>query len=143
MANEIDLPNASASTTAARFRAAVESHDIDAAAGLLADGIVFHSPVTFHPYAGRETVTRLLAIVAEVFEDFRYTDELAAGDAHALIFRAAVGGRELEGMDLLRCDPDGLISDFTVMIRPVSGLMPFAEKMAERVTAAGLATSRS
>jgi SnoaL-like domain len=131
------------SATAARFRAAVESHDIEAASGLLAEEIVFHSPVTFHPYVGRETVTRLLAIVADVFEDFRYTDELAGGDTHALIFRAAVAGRELEGMDLLRFDSDGLIADFTVMVRPVSGLMPFAEKMAERVTAAGLATSRS
>ena len=130
-------------TTAARFRAAVESGDIDAASALLGQDVVFHSPVTFHPYVGRDTVTRLLAIVAGVFEDFRYTDELAGLDTHALIFRAAVGGRELEGIDLLRFDRDGLISDFTVMIRPVSGLMPFAEKMAERVTAAGLATTRS
>jgi len=130
-------------TTAARFREAVEAHDVAAASGLLAADIAFHSPVTFHPYVGRETVTRLLTIVAEVFEDFRYTDELAGEGNHALIFRASVGGRELEGIDLLRFDADGLIDEFTVMIRPVSGLMPFAEKMAERVTAAGLATTRS
>ena len=141
MAGATDATRGSA--TAARFRAAVESHDAGAAAELLAEGIVFHSPVTFHPYVGRETVARLLGIVAEVFEDFRYTDELAGEGTHALIFRAAVGGRELEGLDLLRFDADGLISEFTVMVRPVSGLMPFAEKMAERVTAAGLQTTRS
>jgi hypothetical protein len=132
-----------ARSTAARFRAAVESHDVGAASDLLAADIAFHSPVTFHAYVGRETVTRLLEIVAEVFEDFRYTDELAGDGTHALIFRASVGQRELEGIDLLRFDADGLIDDFTVMIRPVSGLMPFAEKMAERVTAAGLTTTRS
>jgi hypothetical protein len=132
---------ATAHDTAASFRHAVETRDLDAAASLLAQDVVFHSPVTFHPYVGRDTVTRLLALVADTFEDFRYTDELAHGDAHALIFRASVGGRELEGIDLLRLDEQGLIADFTVMIRPVSGLMPFAQAMGEKVTAAGLQTT--
>ncbi len=125
------------------FRAAVESHDIEAAAALFAEGIVFHSPATFHPFVGRETVTRLLSIVAETFEDFRYTDELDADGSHALIFRAAIGGREIEGIDLLRVGADGLIEDFTVMLRPISGLLPFAQAMGEKVQAAGLATTRA
>jgi hypothetical protein len=121
----------------ARFRAAVERMDIDAAGELLAADIVFHSPVTFHPFIGRETVTRLLAIVADTFEDFRYTDELQTDGAHALIFRASV-----EGIDLLRLDDDGLICDFTVMIRPMSGLLPFAQTMGEKAAAAGVQTTR-
>jgi hypothetical protein len=127
--------------TGARFRAAVEGADLDAAGELLAPGIVFHSPVTFHPFTGRETVKRLLGEVIQVFEDFRYTDELAAGDMHVLIFRARVGERELEGLDLLRVGTDGLIADFTVMLRPLSGLVPFAQAMSERVAAAGLQTT--
>jgi hypothetical protein len=91
---------------------------------------------------GRETVSRLLAIVADTFEDFRYTDELEMDGGHALIFRATVAARELEGIDLLRFDADGLIADFTVMVRPMSGLVPFAQTMAEKVTAVGLTTSR-
>jgi hypothetical protein len=128
---------------ASAFRAAVESEDIEGARGLLADDIVFHSPATFHPFVGRETVTRLLEIVAVTFEDFRYTDELDADGAHALIFRAAIGGREIEGLDLIRLDEDGLIADFTVMLRPISGLLPFAQAMGEKVQAAGLATTRA
>jgi hypothetical protein len=127
---------------AQRFRAAAEGKDIAAAGELFADGIEFHSPATFHPFVGRETVTRLLTIVADTFEDFRYTDELDADGAHALIFRAAIGGREIEGIDLLRLDEDGLIYDFTVMLRPISGLLPFAQAMGEKVQAAGLATTR-
>jgi SnoaL-like domain len=129
--------------TAARFRAAIESADLDAAGELLAGEIVFHSPVTFHPFTGRDTVRRLLGEVAQVFEDFRYTDEISTGEAHALIFRARVGDREIEGMDLLRVGADGLIADFTVMLRPLSALIPFAQAMAERVAAAGLETTRS
>jgi SnoaL-like domain len=129
---------------ASRFRAAVEHFDIDALAPLLAEDIVFHSPVTFHPFIGRETVSRLIAIVADTFEDFRYTDELEleGEDGHALIFRANIAGRELEGIDLLRFNDDGLIGDFTVMLRPLSGLVPFAQAMGEKVSAAGLETTR-
>jgi len=128
---------------AAGFRAAVEANDLDAAAELFSPDIVFHSPATFHPFVGRETVTRLLGIVAETFEDFRYTDEIAGEGIHALIFRAAIGGREIEGLDLLRVDDDGLIADFTVMLRPISGLLPFAQAMGEKVQAAGLTTTRA
>jgi hypothetical protein len=128
---------------ASRFRAAAESKDIAAAGELFAEEIVFHSPATFHPFVGRETVTRLLEIVADTFEDFRYTDEIDTDGVHALIFRAAIGGREIEGLDLIRVDEHGLICDFTVMLRPISGLLPFAQAMGEKVQAAGLATTRA
>jgi hypothetical protein len=132
-----------AAASAARFRAAIESADTDAASELFAPDIVFHSPVTFHPFTGRDTVRRLLGEVAQLLADFRYTDEMAGGDVHALIFRATVGEREVEGLDLLRFGAGGLIVEFTVMLRPLSGLVPFAQAMAERVAAAGLQTTRS
>ena len=94
--------------TAQRYRAAVERKDLAAVGELLAEDIVFHSPVTFHPFVGRETVTALLSRSIEMFEDFRYTDELEMDGAHALIFRASVAGdREIEGIDLLRFDERG------------------------------------
>ena len=130
-------------STAAAFRAAVERLDLEAVRELLAPDIVFHSPVTFHPFIGRDTVAQLLALVAQTFEDFRYTDELVADGAHALIFRASVAGKELEGVDLLRLDSQGLIADFTVMLRPLSGLIPFAQAMGEKAAAAGVHTTRS
>jgi SnoaL-like domain len=132
-----------APSTAASFRAAVEHGDVDALGELLAPGVVFHSPVTFHPFVGRETVTRLLNEVGLLFEDFRYTCELRGEGTHALIFAARVGEKELEGLDLLRFDEQGLIADFTVMLRPLSALIPFAQAMGERVAAAGLEQTRS
>ena len=127
----------------AAFRAALERWDLNALSELLAPDVVFHSPVTFHPFVGRETVSKLLSLVAQTFEDFRYTDELETDGAHALIFRASVAGKELEGIDLLRFDDGGLIADFTVMIRPLSGLIPFAQAMGEKATQAGVQTTRS
>jgi ketosteroid isomerase-like protein len=130
-------------SAAASFRAAVERQDIEAVRELLAPDIVFHSPVTFHPFVGRDTVMALLTLVSQTFEDFRYTDELTVDGAHALIFRASAAGKELEGIDLLRFDQEGLIEDFTVMLRPLSGLIPFAQAMGEKAIAAGVETTRS
>lgn len=129
-------------SAASAFRTAVERQDIDAVRELLAADVVFHSPVTFHPFLGRDTVMELLSLVAQTFEDFRYTDELAMDGAHALIFKASVAGKELEGIDLLRFDAQDLISDFTVMLRPLSGLIPFAQIMGEKTAAAGVQTTR-
>jgi hypothetical protein len=129
--------------SAAAFRAAAERGDISAAGELLAPDVVLHSPVTFHPFVGRDTVTRLLTLVSETFEGLRYTDELQTDGAHALIFRTSVAGRELEGVDLLRFDEHGLIVDITVMLRPLSGLVPFAQAMAEKTAQAGVHTTRS
>jgi SnoaL-like domain len=123
------------------FRAAVEAGDIEAALATLSPDVVFHSPAVFHEYRGIEAVGGLLRIVFVTFEDFRYTDSLGGdGDApvHALIFRARVGERELEGMDLLRVGADGLIADFTVMVRPMSGLIALAQALGPRVEAAGI-----
>jgi len=112
------------------FRAAVEAHDLDGMTALLAEDVLFHSPVAFRPFTGREAAAGLLGQIVRTFEDFRYTDELEGpGGVTTLIFRARVGDRAVEGVDILRPNADGLIGEFTVMLRPVSGLMAVAEKM--------------
>ena len=120
------------------FRAAVEARDFDAAVELLADDVVFRSPAVFKPYEGKETVSTILRTVSTVFEDLHYTDELTADGVHALIFEARVGDRQLQGLDLIRADADGRIGEFTVMVRPASGLMALAERMGPALEAAGV-----
>jgi hypothetical protein len=120
------------------FREAVERADIDAAVALLAEDVVFRSPAVFKPYEGRETVATILRTVLGVFEDFRYTDELAGDGVHGLVFDARVGDRSLQGIDLIRPAPNGEIAEFTVMIRPASGLIALAERMGPALEAAGV-----
>ena len=117
------------------FRAAVENRDLARMEAALAPDVVFRSPAVFKPYEGREAVMHLLGTVVEVFEDFEYTDELAGEGTHALVFRARVGERMVEGLDHLTVDADGLVTELMVMIRPLSGLMALAEAMAERLGA--------
>ena len=122
------------------FRAAVERADLDAAVALLAENAVFRSPAVFKPYEGHETVATIQRTVFQVLEDFHYTDELEGeGEGiHGLVFEARVGDRSLQGIDLLRHDANGQIAEFTVMIRPASGLIAVAERMGPALEAAGV-----
>ena len=118
------------------FRAAIERGSIDDAVALLADDVVFRSPAVFRPYGGRETVETVLRTVFGIFEDFRYTDELRGQDRDALVFETRVAGRSLEGVDLIRRDEAGRITEFCVMIRPASGLAALGERMGPALEAA-------
>jgi hypothetical protein len=112
------------------FRAAVEARDEDAIAALLADDVVFTSPVAFKPYPGKPITAAILRGVMRVFEDFRYVRELSDGNDHALVFETTVAGKTITGCDFLRTNDDGLIVDFMVMVRPLSGAQALSEAMA-------------
>lgn len=122
--------------TADRFRKLVEESDVEGARELFADDIEFRSPVAFKPYEGIEAIMFLLANVEQTFEDFRYVDQASDGNSHMLRFEARVGGKSLEGVDLLQTDDRGRVTNFTVMIRPLSGAMALAEAMKARIDAA-------
>jgi hypothetical protein len=114
---------------AAAFRARIELGDMASAVALLADDVVFHSPVVFAEYRGRDVVAPLLYAVAMVFSDFRYTAEYGSDDGHVLAFAARVGDRAIDGVDILRI-VNGEIAEFTVMVRPYSAATALRERMA-------------
>jgi SnoaL-like domain len=116
------------------FRTAVESGDRDGMVAALAPDVVFNSPVKHRPFEGREAVAALFGALLETFEDFRYTDEFDKADgAKALVFRARVADRELEGIDILRFNEEGLVQDFTVMVRPLTGAIALAEEVGRKL----------
>ena len=107
---------------------------MDAALALFAEDATLDSPVAFKPFVGIEAVGVVLRAVFETFEDFRYTDELGAENGvHALVFSARVGDKAVQGLDLIRSDGSGQITNLTVMIRPLSGLLALAEAMSAKV----------
>jgi SnoaL-like domain len=121
------------------FRAAIEARDIDTAVALLAEDVVFRSPVAYRAYQGRAAVAPILHAVIQVFEDFRYVREIGAPDAadHALVFQARIGAQQIEGSDFLHTGEQGTIDELVVMIRPLSGVLALAEAMKARLAAAG------
>jgi hypothetical protein len=79
----------------------------------------------------------LLGAVVQVFEDFRYIDQVEGDDRAVLFFEARAGDRELQGVDILGFADDGRVSELTVMVRPMSGLHALADEMKARLEAAG------
>lgn len=113
------------------FRQAVEARDAAAIEALLADDVVFTSPVAFKPYPGKPITAAILRAVMRVFSDFRYVREIAdpGGCDHALVFEATVAGKRLTGCDFLHVDDDGKVDDLMVMVRPLSAATALAEAM--------------
>jgi SnoaL-like domain len=113
------------------FRKAVEERDEAAIQALLADDVVFTSPVAFKPYVGKPITAALLRGVLRIFEDFRYVREIADsnGRDHALVFETTVAGKKINGCDFLHFNDDGLIDDFMVMVRPLSAAKALSEAM--------------
>ncbi|HEX4226588.1 MAG TPA: nuclear transport factor 2 family protein [Pseudonocardiaceae bacterium] len=116
------------------FREAVEARDMASVDALLADDVVFRSPVAFKPYPGKAITSAILRAVIEVFEDFHYVREIRDpnGVDHALVFEAKVEGLDVTGCDFLRYDADGRIVDFMVMVRPLRAAEALARQMGAR-----------
>lgn len=117
------------------FRAAIERNDHRALMEVFTPDVVFHSPIVHQPYLGRDALAPLLAAVMRVFTDFRYVAEYDSADGKVLAFRALVGERNLDGVDILTFDTQGFVREFTVMVRPYSAATALREMMAATLTA--------
>lgn len=122
------------SAALARWHAVLEARDAAAIPGLLAADAVFRSPALFKPQEGREVVAAYLAAAMAVLGDgFRYEREWTGPDSAVLEFVSEVDGREIHGVDMITWDDGGLISSFTVMVRPLSALQALMARMAEEL----------
>lgn len=115
------------------FRRAMEDGDPQAILATLAEDVVLHSPVTSRPFHGRELVGALLAAARATLDGLRYEHELAGDGLHALTFTGTVEGRPASGVDLVVLDAEGLVADFTAIIRPLRAAEAFNAAMGERV----------
>jgi SnoaL-like domain len=127
-----------------RFRAAVEERNVERVPELFHEDVVFRSPVVFKPYEGRDQVLKVLRAAEQVLAaggNFRYVHQLEDPDDRVAIleFATEVDGKQVEGIDKLTFDEDGLITELKVMLRPASALQVVGAKMAEEFAKVGLA----
>jgi hypothetical protein len=119
------------------FRRAAETKDLELLRETLAEDVVLHSPILFKGFEGRDMALVVLANVIEVFEDFRYLDEVHGDGTVVLRFAAKVDDKfEIEGIDYLTLDDDGRVTDLTVFLRPQKAVQAFNERMVARLGAA-------
>ena len=126
-----------------RFRAAVERGTIDQVLDLFREDAVFRSPVLYKPYEGRDQVLKVLRAAEHVLGiggTFCYVHQLEdLTDRVAMLeFATEIDGRQIEGIDKLTFDEDGLITELKVMIRPASALQLVGARMAEEFPSVGL-----
>jgi SnoaL-like domain len=104
---------------------------------LLAEDAVFHSPVVHTPQAGRDKVFAYLHAASHVLggENFRYLREIVDGDQAMIEFQSELDGIQINGVDIIRWNEVGKISDFKVMVRPLKAINKVWEKMGEMLAA--------
>lgn len=109
---------------------------------LLADDVVFYSPVVFTPQRGKSITTAYLEAAARVLAggpagSFGYTKQVIAGDTAVLEFETTLDGKHVNGVDIVRCDDSGRIAEFRVMIRPLQAIQAVHEHMGRLLAAGG------
>lgn len=104
---------------------------------LLADDVVFHSPVVHTPQAGKAVTTQYLAAAFQVFfnASFRYVREVVGPRDAVLEFQVEIDGITVNGVDMIRWNDEDRITDFKVMIRPLKAINLIHQKMAAMLQA--------
>ncbi|MAA65335.1 MAG: hypothetical protein CL581_11225 [Alteromonadaceae bacterium] len=118
-------------TTIKQWHALVDAKDPKALDDLLAENVVFHSPVVHTPQQGKAiTRTYLMAALYTLNnEHFRYEREILDGHNAMLEFTTELDGIKLNGVDIIHCDAEGRIDDFKVMVRPLKAVNKIHEMM--------------
>jgi hypothetical protein len=113
------------------------SQDTEGLAALLADEVVFHSPILHTPQLGKEITHQYLSAAFFVFfnESFRYVREISGPRDAVLEFQVLIDGISVNGVDLLKWNDEGKLIEFKVMLRPLKAVNLIHQKMAAMLQA--------
>ena len=123
--------------TLARWHRVVAIRDAGGLDTLLAETVVFHSPVVHTPQVGKAIAARYLAAAFHVFfnDSFRYVREFTSEHDAVLEFEVDIDGIHVNGIDMIKWDANGQIVDFKVMLRPLKAVNLIHQKMAAMLAA--------
>jgi SnoaL-like domain len=115
----------------------VKERDVRGLDGLLAEDAVFHSPVVHTPQVGKAITKTYLTAAFQVFfnESFHYVRELEGTREAVLEFEVLLEGIMVNGVDMIRWNDAGKISEFKVMLRPLKAVNLIHQKMAAMLKA--------
>ena len=110
----------------------LEERNVQALDTLLAPDAVFHSPVVHTPQAGRAITKAYLSAALQVLgnDSFRYVREVRQARDAVLEFELELEGIHMNGVDMIRWNDQGQITDFKVMVRPLKAINLLHQKMA-------------
>lgn len=124
-----------AARSLAAWHGMVERRDFGALGDIVHPSAVFRSPMAHTPYGPAPALLLILRTVITIFQNFTYHRAFASEDGASVVleFSAEVDGKQLKGIDMVRFDADGLITEFEVMVRPMSGLQALGAAMGARL----------
>ncbi len=115
------------------FADALASKDVNRYSQWFADDMRLYVPVYEEPLVGKQAACQILPVVFSIFENFHYPDVFVGQQTHALVFRAEVGGIPLEGVDYLRTDENGLVTEFSVTMRPLKAITTLVKEIGAKM----------
>jgi hypothetical protein len=124
-------------STVTTWHELVRSRNAKGLNSLLADDVVFYSPVMHTPQAGKAITLQYLSTAFHVFfnESFRYVRELTGLHDAVLEFQVEIDGVSVNGVDMLKWNDEGRIVEFKVLIRPLKAINLIHQKMAAMLQA--------
>ena len=110
----------------------VASKDIAGVDSLLAENVVFHSPLVDTPQVGKAITRQYLAAVFDIFSkhSFRYVREVVGEHDAVLEFLVEIDGVSVNGVDMITWGDDGQIVAFKVMLRPLKAVKVMQTRVA-------------
>jgi len=114
-----------------------ETKDAAGLDDILADNVVFHSPVVHTPQEGKPITKLYLSAAMQVLNNgsFKYVREVVSDQHGILEFVTEIDGIVLNGVDMISWGADGKITDFKVMIRPLKAINLIHRLMGEMLQA--------
>lgn len=114
----------------------VRTRDPALLSAILADEVVFESPVVHTPQAGKPITMAYLGAALQVLNtaDFRILRHWYAPSSAVLEFETRVDGLTVNGIDMIDWDPQGRIVRFKVMIRPLKAIHAVHQAMAAQLS---------
>ena len=115
----------------------VEANDPSGLDHLLADDVVFISPVVHTPQHGKAIAKAYLSAAFRVFfnPSFRYVREILGPSDAMLEFETEIDGVLVNGVDLIKWNDANQIIEFKVMLRPLKAVNLIHERMGAMLAA--------
>ena len=119
--------------TIAAWHKLIETRDAAGLDNILADHVVFHSPIVHTPQEGKPITTLYLTAALYVFnnDSFKYLREIISNNNAVLEFSTVIEGITVNGVDMITWGADGRITEFKVMIRPLKAINLIHKMMGE------------
>jgi hypothetical protein len=122
-------------TAIERWRDIAQSHHTADLESLLADDVVFQSPVVHTPQRGKAITLKYLSAAVAVLggESFRYVGEWLGASSAVLEFVTTIDGLEINGVDIIGWNAEGRIDRFKVMVRPLKAINALHQAMGAKL----------